>query len=191
MITVWNSLIRPHLDYCSPLWSPRPNNLKEIDLLESTQRVFTRSLIGMNGKDYAQRLNELPISSIQRRHERYKILYTYKVKEGMVPNISKTHGLKFVNSGRRGCRCVIPNYPIRGKAIRARENSFALTACNLWNSLPRSIRDIEGEDLPHFKGKLDRVLLHYPDVPRSATSGHTYSVHTPNRKSNSLCDHYQ
>ena len=73
MITVWNSVIRPHLDYCSPLWSPRPNNLKEIDLLESTQRVFTRSLIGMKGKDYAQRLNKLPISSIQRRHKRLQI----------------------------------------------------------------------------------------------------------------------
>ena len=38
MITVWNSLISPHLDYCSPLWSPRPTNVGEIDLLESTQR---------------------------------------------------------------------------------------------------------------------------------------------------------
>ena len=43
----------------------------------------------MEGKDYAQRLNKLPITSIQRRHERYKILYAYKVKEGLVPNISK------------------------------------------------------------------------------------------------------
>jgi len=104
MITVWNSLIRPHLDYCSPLWSPRPTNVGEIDLLEST--VFTRSIRGMEGKDYAQRLNKLPISSVQRRHERYKILYAYKVKEGLVPNISKTHGLEFVNAGRRGCICV-------------------------------------------------------------------------------------
>ena len=111
------------------------------------------------------------------------------MKEGLVPNISKTHGLKFVNTGRRGCRCVVPDYQIRGSAIRARENSFALTACNLWNSLPRSIRDIRGEDLPHFKGKLDRVLSHYPDVPRCGTSGHSYSEH--NRKSNLLCDHYR
>ena len=37
MITVWNSLISPHLGYCSPLWSPRPTNVGEIDLLESTQ----------------------------------------------------------------------------------------------------------------------------------------------------------
>ena len=155
MITVWNSLVRPHLDYCSPLWSPGLTNVREIDLLESTQRVFTRSIRGMEGKDYAQRLNKLPISSVQRRHERYKILYAYKVKEGLVPNISKTHGLKFFNAGRRGYRYVVPNYRIRGSAIRVRENSFALTACNLWNSLPRSIRYIRVEDLLHFKGKLD------------------------------------
>ena len=86
MITVWNSLIRPHLDYCSPLWSPRPTNVGEIDLLESI--VFTRSIRGMKGKDYAQCLNKLHMTSIQRRHERYKLLYTYKLKEGLVPNIS-------------------------------------------------------------------------------------------------------
>ena len=137
----------------------------------------------------AQCLIKLPISSIQRRHERYKILYAYKVKEGLVPNISKTHGLKFINAGRRGCRCVVPNYRIRGSAIRARESSFALTACNLWNSLPRSIRDIRGKDLPHFKGKLDRVLSLYPDVPQPGTSGHSYNEHF--RRSNSLCDHYR
>ena len=189
MVTVWNSLIRPHLDYCSPLWSPRPTNVGEIDLLESTQRVFTRSIRGMEGKDYAQRLNKLPITSIQRRHERYKILYAYKVKEGLVPNISKTHGLEFVNAGRRGCICVVPTHRVGGSAMRARDGSFALTARNLWNSLPRSIRDIGGEDLSYFKRKLDRILSLYPDVPRSGASCNAYNEHF--RKSNSLCDHYQ
>ena len=113
-----------------------------------------------------------------------KKLYVYKVKEGLVPNISKTHGLKFINTGRHGCRCIVPDYQIRGKAIRARENSFAFTACNLWNMLPKSIRDIRGEDLPHFKGKLDRVLSYYPDGPRCGTQGHSYNKYF--HKSNSL-----
>merc|ERR1711874_761322 len=42
MTTIWNSLVRPCLDYCSPVWSPRPSNLQEIDLLEETQRSFIR-----------------------------------------------------------------------------------------------------------------------------------------------------
>ena len=140
--------------------------------------------------DYAQRLSKLHMPSIQRRHERYKILYAYKIKEGLVPNISKTHGLEFTNHIRLGCKCNIKTYPLSGsKAARARDNSFALTACRLWNSLPKSIRDISGKDVPHFKRKLDRVLHYYPDIPRCGTSGHYYTK--SGRKSNSLCDHYK
>ena len=81
MITIWNSQIRPILDYCSPLWSPRPWNYKEIDLLEETLRTFTRRIDGMEGYDYAERLKALNQYSIQRRHERYKIIYAYKLKK--------------------------------------------------------------------------------------------------------------
>ena len=42
MSTIWNSLVRPCLDYCSPLWSLNPSNFWEIDLLEETYKSFTR-----------------------------------------------------------------------------------------------------------------------------------------------------
>ena len=189
MSTIWNSLIRPHLDYCSPLWSPRPSNFQEIDLLEETYRSFTRQIEGMDGLDYAQRLKELKRSSIQRRHERFKIIYLYKIKEGLVPNISKTNGLAFKEHVRRGCRCVVPYFPIVGKARRARDNSYAWTACNLWNALPKCVRSITGKKVDFFKRKLDRALAFYPDVPRCGGSGHSYDRN--GRKSNSLCDHYR
>ena len=188
MVTIWNSLVRPSLDHCSPLWSPRPSNFKEIDLLEDTQRSFTRQINGMEGLDYAHRLKMLKMYSIQRRQERYKILYIYKIKECLVPNISKNYGLSFKNHLRHGWKCELPKYPLRGKAVRAREDSFALTASNLWNSLPRGIRDISGKDVKHFKCKLDKVLSLYPDIPRCSSSGHSYDIY--GRKSNSLCDHY-
>ena len=111
MVTIWNSLVRPNLDYCSPLWSPRPSNFKAIDLLEDTQRSFTRKIKGMDYLDYAHRLKTLKMYSVQRRLERYKILYTYKIKENYVPNISKNYGLNFRNYGRHGCKCEIVQYP--------------------------------------------------------------------------------
>ena len=107
----------------------------------------------------------------------------------MVPNISKNYGLYFKNHIRQGCKCEVPIYPLRGKAIRAREDSFALTASNLWNSLPRFIRDISGKDIEHFKRKLDKVLAYYPDIPRCSTSGHSHDIY--GRKSNSIFDHYK
>ena len=183
MITIWNSLVRPCLDYCSPVWSPRPSNFQEIDLLEQTQRSFTKKIEGMEGLDYAQRLKKLHMYSIQRRSERFKIIYMYKIKENLVPNVSNKHKLSFRMNKRRGCVCDIPSFRPGSRARRARDNSFAWTACNLWNSLPRCVRDIAGEDVMCFKNKLDKALALYPDVPRCSESGHTYDRNL--RKSNS------
>ena len=188
MITIWNSLVRPCLDYCSPVWSPRPSNFQEIDLLEGIQRSFTRQIDGMEGLDYAQRLKKLHMYSIQRRNERFKILYLYKIKEGLVPNVSNKYKLYFTES-KLGILCKIPRFRPRGKARKARDSSFAWTACNLWNSLPKCVRDIAGESVMSFKNKLDKVLAYYPDVPRCSESGHSYDSNF--RKSNSLCDHYR
>ena len=187
MLTLWNAQVRPILDYCSALWSPEPSNYKEIDLLENTQRTFTRHIKGMAELDYAQRLKALNLSSIQRRHERYKIIYTYKIKEGLVENISDDYGLKFYCNGRHGYRCAIPTFPFyNNKAAKARDKSFSLTACNLWNALPRYIRNISGMSIDCFKKNLDKALKQYPDIPRCSAIGLYRDKH--GRNSNSLCD---
>ena len=187
MITIWNIQVRPILDYCSPLWSPSPNNYKYIDLIEGTQRSYTSCINGMEGLDYAQRLKVLKMYSAQRRHERYKIIYIYKIKENLVPNISDTHGLQFFSSRRHGCICRMPSYPLyHNKAVIARNNSFALTASSLWNSLPQHIRDISGLSVDAFKRRLDKVLKCYPDEPRCSATGLYTDTH--GRASNSLYD---
>ena len=167
----------------------RPSNFQEIELLEDTLRSFIRQIEGMDGLDYACHLKELRMSSVQRRHERYKALYLYKIKEGLVPNISSTNGLTFRNHGRHGCICKVPYFPMIGRARKARDNSFALTAWNLWNSLPGCAREISGKEVGHFKSKLDKAQAFYPDIPRCSNSGHSYDRNE--HRSNSLYVHYQ
>ena len=105
----------------------------------------------MDGLDYGQRLRKLKMYSIQRRHERYKIIYTYKIKEDLVPNISNTHGLQFLPNERHGYTCKVPKYPLyNNKAASARDRSYALTASSLWNSLPRDIRNISGVSVDSY-----------------------------------------
>ena len=157
MIIMWNTQVRSIMDYCSPLWAPDPKDLGNIDLLENTQRSFTRSINGMEGLDYAQRLRKLHMYSVQRRHERYKIIYLYKIKEGIVPNVSNTHGLQFHPNERHGCVCNVPKFPLyNNKAAKARNRSFALTASQLWNSLPKATRDIAGVSVDTFKRNYSR-----------------------------------
>ena len=129
MIIFWKSLFRPCLDPCSPLWSPIPSDFQEIDLLKETQRVFNRQIKGLEGLDYAEPLKKLkkPMYSIQRRNERFKIIYIYKIKEKLAPNISYRNGLTFSMHIRHGCRCNMPTFPMRGRAKKARDRSFAWT----------------------------------------------------------------
>ena len=105
----------------------------------------------------------------------------------MIPNISNKYGLTFKMHGRHGYKCDMSTFPIRGRVRKARDSSFAWTACNLWNSLPKCVRDITGKDVMYFKNKLDKALAFYPDVPRCSESGHSYDRNL--RKLNSLCDH--
>ena len=69
MITIWNPLVRLCLDYCSQLWSPSPSIFQEIDLLEETQRSFTRQIDGMDGLDYAERLKKKEKTYVQHPEE--------------------------------------------------------------------------------------------------------------------------
>ena len=66
----------------------------------------------MEELDYAQRLEKLHMYSIQRRNERFKMIYIYKIKENLVPNISNKYGLTFKIDGRHGCKCNIHLSPL-------------------------------------------------------------------------------
>ena len=187
MKTIWNAQVRPILDYCSPLWSPNPSNFGNIDLLERVQRTFTRHIIGMGGLNYSERLRKLKMYSLQRRHERHKIIYLYKIKSGLVPNISEHHKVQFHSNKRFGTVCCVLQFPLyNNKAMKARNASFALTASSLWNSLPRELRDLSEISVEAFKTRLDKILKDYPDEPRCSPIGHYTNLN--GRTSNSLFD---
>ena len=111
-------------------------------------------------------------SSIQRRHERYKILYIYKIKECLVPNLP-AHPLKqesFALQFRYNTRT--------GTANTTRKSSFALTASKLWNCLPVCISNISTLPLHIFKRKFDKFLEIFPDEPRYNASSQYYDSNT-------------
>ena len=103
MMTLFKSLVHPRLDYGSQLWSP--HLVKNIDQLEKNQRSFTKHITGMQSLEYSERLASLKLYSLQRRRERYCIIYVWKIIEGLVPNFSKPIVCSY--SERRGRSCII------------------------------------------------------------------------------------
>ena len=91
------------LEYASQLWSPYL--LKHVYLIEKVQRAFTKHISGMCFLSYSKRLEVLKLYSLQRRRERYGIIYVWKTIEGLVPNLSDPITCSF--SDRRGRACVV------------------------------------------------------------------------------------
>ena len=69
--------------------------IKNINMVGKVQRSFTKFISGMEGLSYPERLIILKLYSLQRRRERYIIIYVWKISEGpVVPNISLLYVLK-------------------------------------------------------------------------------------------------
>jgi hypothetical protein len=164
MRTLWNSLVRPHQDYCSQLWSP-VGLVGDILEQEAPLRSFTRRIRGFSSLNYWERLAAASLYSTERRQERYKILYAYKAIRGFVPDC----GLREDSAPdtRRGRTITIPQ--LSGsqsyKAIKTlRDTAFQSEAPKLFNSLPAALRNLNV--LPDsFKAHLDDYLGTIPDQP--------------------------
>ena len=141
MLTLWKMLVLCHLDYCSQLWSP--SNVGNIQRLELLQKAFVSRIEGMSRLNYWDQLKHLRLQSLERRRERYQIIYTWRVIEGQVPNFDSTP-IKVTHSDRRGRSCVLPKIsPSASQRIKSiRFASLPHKGPRLFNCLPKNIRGL-------------------------------------------------
>ena len=159
-MTRFNALILSRLDYCSQLWSP--HLIKYIIQIEKVQRSFTKFITGMRDCSYSDRLSLLRLYSLQRRRERYCIIYVWKIIEDLVPIFSKP--IVCTHSERRGRYCVVSHVNI-GRSGTLAYNSFRWRAIRLFNSLPKCIRCTTSCSVYGFKHTLDSYLMNIVDHP--------------------------
>ena len=171
MLPLLKNLIRNLVEYACPIWSPKDS--ASINRLEDIQRKFTSKMSRFREFDddlgftvcttpYSERLHTLKLLSLQRRRERYTIIYMFKIKCGLTPNPGFT-----------------ADYQIRAKAFawkprydrKTGQNSFFCTGPLLYNSIPARIRSLDNMTTPGktaletFKSQLDKYLTTLPDNP--------------------------
>ena len=146
------------------LW--HPSLISEISLIESIQRTATSKISSVSHLNYWERLQNLKLMSLQRRRERYALIYMFKVFHNNVPN---DIGFVFYDNPRLGIKARIPPLPLVRSQVTLFDSSFAVRGPKLWNLLPKSINTIDRFSL--FKVKLDNFILSYPDMP--PVSGYT------------------
>ena len=120
--------------------------------------------------------------SLERRRERYIIIYIWRIIKGQVPNVSHSDhaGIKYVWHPRRGRNCTVPVVNLRGSRHfqTIRYASFGVRGPRLFNTLPKSIKNITGCSVDTFKHSLDKYLSTVPDEPQ--IRGYTANRRTEN-----------
>ena len=84
LLNAYISFVRPQLEFNTPVWSPHLQ--KDIFLIESVQKRFTRSIClrcNIPFSCYADRLNKLNIKSLQYRCLECDLILTYKACYGL------------------------------------------------------------------------------------------------------------
>ena len=160
--------------------------VKDIEELEQGRRIFTRKLMNKPEINYWERLQQLYLYSLQRRRERYCIIYTWKILENMVP-CPYSQGKPSVEThlhpwlGRLCTRRAITATSQRLKTLEA--ENFINFAPKLFNCLPGHIRGQANCSTVAFKRHLDVFLKKLPDEPPVPNSPQSRSA-----LSNSIID---
>merc|ERR1719290_229915 len=137
MIMLYNTFLRSKLEYCCMVWSP--SEQQEINKIEDIQRIFTKKIDGMKDLNYHERLKRLNMYSLERRRDRYKIIYAWQQIEGLKENIMKLKTNKnktnrMINNG---------NYTKKGTRSTTRALSkiyySPLRTERAFNSIPRKL----------------------------------------------------
>ena len=175
MRTLLKSIVIPKIEYGAIIWSP--TNLHLIVSIENIQRRFTSRISDFQTYDpqldisfcttnYWERLKHLKLYSLERRRERFIILYIYRFIIGLIKieffEVYEERGLKL----RRKFKQSAPEF-----ARKLRKSSFFYRGPQLYNLLPSNLRQFEEIDSPSrnnvlsFKNRLDNYLKDIPDQP--------------------------
>ena len=111
MMRLFNTYIRSEMKYCSAVWSP--SEQAYINEKGKIQKSFTCRIEGPENMDYHERLKELELYSLDRRRERYYMIYGWQQLEGIKENSLK------LNESERGTRLIIsPKIPEKYEGVR-------------------------------------------------------------------------
>ena len=146
-LTLYKSLVRPHLEYGSSVWSVIFK--KDAIQLENVQRRATKLIPNISNLSYENRLKHLGIPSLQYRRLRADIIQTYKIQKEIdcvdknklfPPRISNTRGHQ---------QKIFKTY----SRTNIRKHSFSQRIVDVWNSLPGDV--VSAKNVNTFKSKLN------------------------------------
>ena len=150
LITVYQSLVQPHFDYCSQVWGDLGTTLRnKLQLLQNRAvSIITKSGYKVRSVNL---LNQLGLPNLEERRNQQLNTLMYKVRHEMTPSLTdmfkKTNEVH-KHQTRQTKHDFLPPKPKTNYLKKA----FSYRGAVAWNNLPAGIKN--SESINTFKAKL-------------------------------------
>ena len=80
-VQLYKVYVRPHLEYCVQAWSPY--HKADMEKLEKVQKRAVSMMAGLRSKNYADKLKEIGLTSLEDRRSRGDMIQTFRIINGI------------------------------------------------------------------------------------------------------------
>ena len=151
VVQLYVSLVRPHLEYACPVWSP--HTAKDIHELERVQKFAGRMATRNWNLSYSELQSIVNLPTLERRRLELKLSHLFKIVYNLCffPNyIIKAREQTRTVSSTRSVHSLCLQQPFAH--TNSYNYSFVPHAISIWNSLPQEL--VTAPSLKTFKTKL-------------------------------------
>ena len=150
VLTLYNALIRPLLEYAVQFWSPALR--KDIERLEKVQARATKLIPSLRRLSYEDRLRALDLFPLETRRLRGQLIEVFKILNGF-DNVdySKMFSLNTNTTRNHGWKLELKRF-----STSICGNFFTYKICSTWNKLPSEV--VNSSSVEQFKKRVDCIL---------------------------------
>jgi len=146
---LYKCLVRLHLEYCVPIWSPYYQ--KDIESVEGVQRRATKLIDGVRNLHYEECIKKLNLMTLEKRH-RSDLLEIFKIINGCY-NLQSDLCFTYDEGQRRGHSKKLCK---KCSKLHLRKYVFSNRVIDHWNAL--SDVCVTSNTINQFKNSLKREL---------------------------------
>ena len=154
-LNLYKSIVRPHLEYATPVWSPFYK--KDKIIIENVQRRATKLVSSCKDLSYPERLRTLGLPTLEYRRERADLIQVYKILHD-IDSVDK--GKLFTTAQYRATRGHSYKLHKERSRLNLRAGTFSNRVINAWNKLPENV--VNAPSLNAFKSSLNRHWHGHP-----------------------------
>ncbi len=152
LVHLYKTYVRSRLEYASQVWNPSLE--RNIRVLESVQRQFTRRLPGLASLSYPERLILTGLESLELRRLQADLIMVYKIIHRLVDLRFEDYFQYCQNRSSRGHRFKLT---VAKSNTICRANFFSCRVVSVWNSLLQIT--VNSATLNTFKNRLSKENL--------------------------------